>query len=325
MLLGKIYVAGHTGMVGAALVRELTRQGVAGEQLLTRSHRELDLRDQRATREFFAEHAPDYVFLAAARVGGIQANIEKAGDFTYDNLMIQTNVIDAARRQGVQKLLFIGSSCMYPRDCEQPMRPEHLLSGPLESTNRSYVLAKLAGMGLCQAYRQQHGCDFITVLPPNLYGPGDNYGGDSHVVAALLHRFNQALSRSGPVPVWGDGTARREFMYVEDFAKAAIFVMTQYSSDEPLNIGVGEDIAISSLARLIAETVGLGESRLCWDAAKPIGVQQKLMDSRAFRGWWPWRTTPLAAGLRLAYKDYLERGLGDGTDRSVSVGETRPG
>lgn len=308
MLDGKIFVAGHTGMVGAAILRVLAGTEVSHRKIITETHATLDLRNQAATRAFFMKHMPKYVFLAAAKVGGIQANIEHPAAFTYDNLMIQTNVIDAAWVAGVQKLLFIGSSCMYPRECPQPMTVSHLFAGPLEPTNASYVMAKFGGMAMCQSYRQEYGMDCIMLIPPNMYGPGDHYGPGGHVIADLIHRCHRARGTDGPIPVWGTGEQRREFMYVDDFAKAAVFAMSQYSSDAPLNIGVGEDIDILSLAKLIAEVTGVDPRRIVCDPTKPIGVPRKLLDSSEFRGWWPRPLTPLPAGLRLAYGDYLGRG-----------------
>src|SRR6516162_764742 len=251
----RVYVAGHRGMVGSALVRRLAREDC---QILTASRSEVDLRNQQAVDRWFDEHRPDVVFVAAARVGGIYANNAQPGDFLYDNLALQTHLIEAARRVQVAKLLFFGSSCIYPRLAPQPMPESCLLTGSLEPTNQWYAIAKIAGLKLCEAYRRQYGCDFISVMPTNLYGPGDNYHPEhSHVVAALIRRFHEAkVARTPAVGVWGTGTARREFLYVDDFADACVFVLKNYSSSEFINIGFGADLTIAEFARTVADVVG---------------------------------------------------------------------
>jgi GDP-L-fucose synthase len=284
----RIYVAGHRGLVGSALVRCL--QGAGFGSLLLRSSAELDLRDQQAVREFFATERPHYVFLAAAKVGGIHANATQPADFLRDNLQIQTNVIEAAHRFGTRKLLFLGSSCIYPRLAPQPM-PEHsLLSGSLEPTNQWYAIAKIAGLMMCQAYRRQHGFDAIGAMPTNLYGPHDNFDLlSAHVLPALLRKFHEARVRGEPqVSIWGSGTPRRELMHVDDLAEACLFLMQRYSSDEPINIGWGEDISIRELADLIREIVGF-DGDLSFDASKPDGTPRKLLDVSRLSalGWRP--------------------------------------
>ncbi len=300
-----IFVAGHRGMVGSAIVRQLRSQG-AGNLLLP-ARGELDLRDQRAVDAFFAEHQPAYVFLAAAKVGGIVANDSYPAEFLYDNLMIEANVIDAAHRQGANKLLFLGSTCIYPRMAEQPMKEEALLTGPLEPTNQWYAIAKIAGIKLCQAYRRQYGSDFISAMPTNLYGPGDNFSPESsHVIPAMIRRMHEA-KRSGvrSVTVWGTGTPRREFMHVDDLAEAAVFLMQRYSGDEHLNVGVGEEISIRELAELVQRTVGY-EGELVFDTTRPDGTPRKLTDpSRLSSLGWSARTS-LPDGLAAAYQWFVE-------------------
>jgi GDP-L-fucose synthase len=283
----RIYVAGHRGMVGSALVRVLRREGY--DNLILKTGRELDLRDGGHVARFFDDIRPDYVFLAAAKVGGIIANSSFPADFIYDNLAIQTNVIHQAYLHGVKKLLFLGSSCVYPRECPQPIREEYLLTGPLEPTNEWYAIAKIAGIKMCQAYRRQYGCDFIAVMPTNLYGPNDNFDLQSaHVVPALIRKFVEAQDSGKPPMLWGTGSAQREFLHVDDCAEACVFLMTGYSQSDIINVGVGKDISIGRLAEVIAEQVGYaGEIR--WDTSKPDGTPRKLLDCSRIHslGWYP--------------------------------------
>jgi GDP-L-fucose synthase len=297
------YVAGHRGMVGAALSRRLAREQV---DLITATRRELDLRDQAAVVAFFAERRPQVVFLAAAKVGGIVANNTLRAEFIYDNLMIAANVIDAAWRHGAEKLLFLGSSCIYPRLAAQPLSEDAMLTGPLEPTNEPYAIAKIAGIKLVEAYRSQYGCDFISVMPTNLYGPRDNYHPEhSHVVAALIRRFHEAkLSGAGEVVVWGTGTPRREFLYVDDMADACVHLMKHYSGDRLVNIGTGEDITIAEFARVVAAAVGF-QGRISFDSTRPDGTPRKWLDVSRLAGL-GWRaSTTLEDGIRLAYQAYL--------------------
>lgn len=296
----KIYVAGHLGLVGGAIFRQLQRQGF--DNLVYRRLEELDLRDQGAVADFFGQERPDYVFLAAARVGGIMANNTYPADFIYDNLLIQSNVIHQAYRHNVKKLLFLGSSCIYPKFCPQPMKEEYLLEGKLEPTNAPYAVAKIAGITMCQSYNRQYGSRFISVMPTNLYGPGDNFDlMDSHVIPALIHKFHQAkASGASEVTLWGTGQPRREFLYVDDLADACLFLMERYESGEIINIGVGEDLTILELANLIAEVVGF-PGRLVFDSNFPDGTPRKLLDvSRITRLGWQART-PLKEGLAKTY------------------------
>lgn len=302
----RIYVAGHTGMVGSALVRALRAKGFA--HLVLRTHAELDLCDQQAVADFFAAEKPEYVFLAAARAGGIHANATYPVEFLRDNLLIQTNVIDSAWKNGCAKLLFLGSSCIYPKLCPQPIKEEYLLTGPLEPTNEPYALAKIAGVILCRAYRRQYGFDAIAAMPTNLYGPGDNYHPEnSHVVPALIRRFHEAKRAGLPdVTIWGTGTPRREFLYADDLADALVFLMREYSGDGPVNVGSGEDLTIMELAALVADIVGFsGAIRL--DPSKPDGTPRKLLDVSllAGLGWRP--QTPFRDGLEAAYQWFLEQ------------------
>lgn len=273
----KIYVAGHTGLVGSALVRKLKADGFT--HLLCKTIDELDLCDQQAVNAFFSEQRPDYVFLAAARVGGIKANSSFPAQFIYDNLMISANVIHAAYRYGVKKLLFLGSSCIYPRNCPQPICEEYLLTGTLEKTNEPYAIAKIAGINLCQSYNKQYGTDFISCMPTNLYGPGDNFDLEtSHVLPALIAKMYDAWSANAEyVTIWGTGKALREFLFVDDLADAAVFLMQHYSSSEPINVGVGRDIAIAEVAHLIKEIVGF-KGKLVFDTTKPDGTPRKLLN-----------------------------------------------
>jgi len=284
----RIFVAGHRGLVGAALVRRLQRE--AGVQLLLRTRAELDLTDQAAVRAFFATERPQQVYLAAAKVGGIHANDTYPADFIGENLAIQTNVIDAAWRSGVQKLLFLGSSCIYPREAPQPMREDCLLTGPLEPTNQWYAIAKIAGLKMAQAYRIQHGFDAICAMPTNLYGPGDNFHPDnSHVLPALIRKFTEAVATGqDAVTIWGTGQPRREFLHVDDLADACVFLMAHYSASEPVNIGWGEDITIAELARLVADATGF-RGQLRFDTSRPDGTPRKLLDVSRLHalGWRP--------------------------------------
>lgn len=289
-------------MVGSAIVRALTARGY--DNLILRTSKELDLRDNRLVAAFFSEAKPDYVFLAAAKVGGILANSTFPAEFIYDNLAIQTNVIHQAYVHGVKKLLLLGSSCIYPRESPQPMKEEYLLTGPLEPTNEWYAVAKIAGIKMCQAYRQQYGCDFIAAMPTNLYGPNDNFDlQTAHVLAALLRRFHDAREQGSEPTLWGSGTPKREFLHVDDCAEACLFLMKRYSDARIMNVGAGQEISIGELAALVAEVVGYrGDIR--WDRTKPDGMPRKLMDSSriAALGWKP--ATSLRAGLAETYAWY---------------------
>jgi len=310
----KIYVAGHRGMVGAAIVRALARRGAT--RIATRTHAELDLASQADVRAFFEREQPDSVVLAAAKVGGIHANDTYPADFIYENLMIEANVVHEAWRAGVQRLLFLGSSCIYPRMAEQPMREDALLTGTLEPTNEPYAIAKIAGIKLCESYNRQHGTDYRSVMPTNLYGPGDNYHPEmSHVIPALIRRFHEAKEAGADkVVIWGTGKPRREFLYVDDMAEACVHVMeldraTYEANTRPMlshiNVGTGEDIPIAELAALVAKTVGF-RGRIEQDPSKPDGTPRKLMDVGRLRalGWRP--RVGLVDGLALAYRDFLE-------------------
>lgn len=283
-----IFVAGHQGLVGSALVRRL--QGAGFRNLILRTRKELDLRDPAAVSRFFAEHRPAYVFLAAAKVGGIHANNTYPADFIRDNLQIETAVIDAAYRHGTRKLLFLGSSCIYPKHAPQPMPETCLLTGPLEPTNEWYAIAKIAGLKMCQAYRRQYGFDGITLMPTNLYGPGDNFNlENSHVLPALIRRFHEAkISGASEVVVWGTGSPRREFLHVDDLADACVFLMKSYSAEEPVNIGWGEDISIRDLAFLVRDVVGY-RGEVAFDSTRPDGTPRKLLDVSRCKslGWAP--------------------------------------
>ena len=299
----RVFVAGHRGMVGSALVRRLGGENV---ELLMAGRSEVDLRDQAAVSNWFASKRPQAVFLAAAKVGGIVANNTLRAEFIYDNLIIATNVIHAAHTNGTEKLMFLGSSCIYPKLAPQPLREDSMLTGPLEPTNEPYAIAKIAGIKMVEAYRSQYGRDFINVMPTNLYGPGDNYHPEySHVVAALIRRFHEAkLSSSPRVTVWGTGTPRREFLYVDDMADACVHLMKNYSDSELVNIGIGEDVTIADFARLVATVTGY-RGEISFDPSRPDGTPRKLLDvSRLAKLGWRARTS-LEDGLRLAYQAYL--------------------
>lgn len=300
----KIYIAGHRGMVGGAIKRALEKRGYTN--ILTRTSAELDLRNQQVVNSFFSEEKPDYVFLAAAKVGGILANNTYRAEFLYDNLMIEANIIHAAYQQGVKKLQFLGSSCIYPKLAPQPLKEDYLLTGPLEATNEPYAIAKIAGIKLCEAYRDQYGCNFISVMPTNLYGYGDNYHPEnSHVLPALIRRFHEAKEAEQPeVVVWGTGTPRREFLFADDLAEACLFLMEHYNEKELVNIGTGEDIPIGELAQLVKEVVGY-QGKINFDTTKPDGTPRKLMDVNKLHslGWK--HTTGLKEGITAAYEDFL--------------------
>ena len=305
----KIYVAGHRGLVGSALVRELARRG--GAALLLRERTELDLTDAVAVEAFFARERPTQVYLAAAKVGGIRANDTYPAEFIRDNLAIQTNVIHSAWKHGVAKLLFLGSSCIYPRLAPQPMQEEHLLTGPLEPTNEWYAIAKIAGIKMCQAYRRQYGFNTISLMPTNLYGPGDNYAlENSHVLPALIRRFHEAkLAGAAEVVVWGTGTPKREFLHVDDLAAAAVHLMQRYEGEQIVNVGTGVDVSIAELAALVKQVVGF-EGGLRFDASKPDGTPRKLLDVSRLHGL-GWRhSIELTAGLASAYRWFVEHQAG---------------
>ena len=292
-------------MVGSAICRELERQGY--DNVLTRTHRELDLCRQEAVEAFFAEERPEYVFLAAAKVGGIQANAEAPADFMYQNMMLEMNVIHAAWKNGCKKLEFLGSSCIYPRMAPQPMREDCLLTSSLEETNEAYALAKIAGLKYCAYLNQQYGTDYISVMPTNLYGPNDNYHPEhSHVLPALIRRFHEAKeARAESVTCWGDGSPLREFLYVDDLADLCVFLMERYSGDETVNAGSGKEISIRELADMVARAVDY-RGKILWDTSKPNGTPRKLLDvSKAASLGWRYKTE-LEDGIRLAYRDYLE-------------------
>jgi GDP-L-fucose synthase len=304
----RVFVAGHRGMVGSALMRRLAQEEC---RLLTATREALDLRDQAAVDRWFDEHRPQAVFLAAARVGGIHANATHPGEFLYDNLAIAANVIEAARRCQVEKLLFLGSSCIYPRLAPQPMPESCLLTGALEPSNEAYAIAKIAGLKLCQAYRRQYGCDFVSVMPTNLYGPHDNFDlASGHVLAALIAKTDAAIRQAGEtVEIWGTGQPRREFLHVDDLADAVVFLMKNWSEDEPINIGSGEDVTIAELAGLIARVLGF-TGRFVFDPSKPDGAPRKLLDVSKLTalGWRP--RIGLAEGIRQTYDWYRTRVAG---------------
>ena len=300
----KIYVAGHRGMVGSAIVRELQRQGYTN--ILTRTHAVLDLTDQKAVNEFFEQEKPDYVFLAAAKVGGIVANSEAPADFMWINMTLEMNVINAAWKNGVRKLQFLGSSCIYPRLAPQPMPESCLLTSSLEQTNEAYALAKISGLKYCEYLNRQYGTDFISVMPTNLYGPNDNYHPThSHVLPALIRRFHEAKeSGAESVTCWGDGSPLREFLYVDDLANLCVFLMNNYSGNETVNAGTGKELSIKELTETVAKVVGY-EGKIEWDTTRPNGTPRKLLDvSKATALGWTY-STELEEGIRLSYADFL--------------------
>ena len=306
----RIYVAGHRGMVGSAIVRQLEQQGY--DNILTRNSSQLDLRNQQAVQEFFAETKPEYVFLAAAKVGGIHANNVYRAEFLYDNLMIEANIIDAAHRNNCKKLLFLGSSCIYPKMAEQPLKEESLLAGFLEPTNEPYAIAKIAGIKLCEAYRDQYGCNFISAMPTNLYGPNDNYDlNNSHVLPALIRKFHTAkLNGDNEVEVWGTGSPLREFLHVDDLAEACMHLMLHYDEKLFVNIGTGEDLSIKALAEMVKEITGF-EGTIRWNTEKPDGTPRKLMDvSRINAAGWRHRIA-LRDGITSVYEDFKTKELAE--------------
>lgn len=301
----KIYVAGHRGLVGSAIVRELKKKGCTN--IIGKTHKELDLMNDLAVENFFKEERPEYVFLAAAKVGGIHANSTYPADFIFENLQIQNNVIVNAYKYGVKKLMFLGSSCIYPKMCPQPIKEEYLLSGYLEETNEAYALAKISGLKMCQYFNKQYGTNFISVMPTNLYGPYDNFHPEnSHVMPALIRRFHEAKANGAKeVVVWGSGTPLREFLYSEDMADACIYLMENYEGNDFFNIGTGKEIAIKDLAELIKEVIGY-EGEIIWDSSKPDGTPRKLLDvSRLESQGWKYKME-LKDGVKEAYKWYLE-------------------
>jgi GDP-L-fucose synthase len=302
----RVYVAGHRGLVGSALVRRLEAEGFTN--VLTATRQELDLRNQSEVSEWFDANRPDYVFLVAGTVGGIGANAARPAEFIYDNLMIHGTVVHSAYETGVRKLLYLGSSCIYPRDADQPMTEEALLTGPLETTNEWYAVAKIAGIKLCQAYRRQYGCDFISAMPTNLYGPGDNFDLDSsHVVPALIRKFHDAASADeNTVDVWGTGSAFREFLHVDDLAAACVYLLEHYGGESHINVGTGVDLSIRELAEAIRDLVNPAAT-IRWDPSKPDGTPRKLLDVSKLSalGWEP--TIDLTTGLRTTYEWYLDQ------------------
>ncbi len=300
----KIYVAGHRGMVGSAIVRCLEKQGY--HNIITKTHKELDLCRQDEVERFFAEEKPDYVFLAAAKVGGIMANSKALADFMYDNMILEMNVIHSAWQNGCKKLMFLGSSCIYPRMAPQPMPESCLLTSELEKTNEAYALAKISGLKYCEYLNKQYGTDYISVMPTNLYGPNDNYHPEhSHVLPALIRRFHEAKEAGlAEVTCWGTGTPLREFLYVDDLADACVYLMNNYSGDETVNLGTGKELTIKELTELVAKVVGF-EGEIKWDSTKPDGTPRKLLDvSKLESLGWKYKTE-LEDGIRLAYEDFL--------------------
>ena len=302
----KIYIAGHRGMAGSAILRNLSMQGFTN--IVGKTSTELDLRNQLSVNLFFENEKPNYVFLAAAKVGGILANNTYKADFLFDNLMIEANIINAAYKNKVSKLLFLGSSCIYPKLAPQPLKEQYLLTGLLETTNEPYAIAKIAGIKLCEAYHNQYGCNFISVMPTNLYGTGDNYDLDnSHVLPALIRKMHEAkISKVNKVVVWGSGNPKREFLYADDLAEACVFLMKNYNEAELVNIGTGEDLSIADLAKTIQEIVGF-EGTIIFDAGKPEGTPRKLLDVTRLHhlGWQ--HSIPLKRGIKMAYEDFLKR------------------
>jgi GDP-L-fucose synthase len=300
----RIYVAGHSGLVGSAIRRALLQQGF--QKLIARTRRDLNLMDTQAVQRLFAEEKPEFVFVAAAKVGGILVNSQRSAEFLFENLQIQNNLIHQAMAAGVKKLLFLGSSCIYPKYAPQPIKEEYLLSGPLEPSNEWYAVAKIAGIKLCQAYRRQYGCDFISVMPTNLYGPNDNYDlTTSHALPALIRKFHEAkVTNQSHVTCWGTGTPMREFLYVDDLAEACVFLMKHYSDEQIINVGSGCDLSIRELAEIVRRIIGFSGD-IVWDHSKPDGTPRKLMDSSRISalGWKP--RTDLESGIKLAYQDFL--------------------
>jgi GDP-L-fucose synthase len=307
----RIYVAGHRGLVGSAIVRRLQSDGAT--HLILRTHQQLDLTDQKAVEAFFFRECPEYVFLAAARVGGIHANSTYPAEFIRDNLAIQTNVIHSASKCGVKKLLFLGSSCIYPRDCPQPIKEEYLLTGPLEATNEWYAIAKIAGLKMCQAYRRQYGFDALCAMPTNVYGPGDNFHPEnSHVVPALIRRIHEAkLANAAQVVVWGSGKPLREFLYVDDLAEALVFLMRNYSDDNFVNIGSGQELSVAELARTVADIVGF-RGELMFDTSRPDGTPRKSLDTSRLSalGWSA--HTQLRSGIAETYREFVAQQMAAG-------------
>jgi GDP-L-fucose synthase len=308
----RIYVAGHRGLVGSAIWRELQRQGFT--HVVGRSRSELDLLDARAVRDFYAQEKPDYVFVAAAKVGGILANNNHPAQFLYENLQIQNHLIHGAHVAGVKKLLFLGSSCIYPKHAPQPLKEEYLLTGPLEPTNEWYAVAKIAGIKMCAAYRRQYGSDFISAMPTNMYGPNDNYDlQGSHVLPALIRKFHEAKTTGArEVTCWGTGSPLREFLYADDLARACVFLMENYSDEQFINVGYGSDVSIRELAETVKRIIGF-TGEIVWDTAKPDGTPRKLMDSSRLLalGWKP--QVHLEEGIALAYADFQKRYLSPAT------------
>lgn len=301
----KIYVAGHTGMVGSSIVRELERQGYSN--IVLRTHSELDLCRQSDVESFFSQERPDYVFMPAGKVGGIIANDEAPADFLYENMMMEMNVIHSAFKNSCKKLLFLGSSCIYPRMAPQPMKEEYLLTGTLEQTNEGYALAKISGLRYCSYLRRQYGADFISVMPTNLYGPNDNYHPThSHVLPALIRRFHEAKEAGlTEVACWGDGSPLREFLYVDDLANLCVFLMINYTGEQTVNAGTGREISIKELTEMVADVIGY-EGRILWDTSKPNGTPRKLLDvSKAKSLGWTYKTE-LKEGIRLSYEDFVQ-------------------
>ena len=301
----KIYVAGHTGLVGSAIIRKLKSENYSN--ILTQTHQGLDLTDQEETRKFFKREKPEYVFLSAAKVGGIQANNSYPADFIYTNLMIESNVIKAAYDYNVKKLLFLGSSCIYPKMSPQPIKEEYLLTGSLEPTNEAYAIAKIAGLKMCEFFNKQYGTNFISAMPTNIYGPNDNYDLEtSHVLAALIRKIHEAKVENKPyVQIWGTGKPKRDFLYVEDLADALLYLMNHYEANETINVGTGEDISIKDLALQIKEIVGF-EGKLKFESSKPDGTPRKLLDvSKLKKVGWHYKTS-LSEGIKLSLEDYLK-------------------